>query len=342
MGGFGKSWASASARTLARRRRREWRSEQGHSWASAAARRAELFRVALLEHWYLSSSLGVHFVQMADAIEAMRLVCHCDGQRLAQAQEAKDAGNWSKHSPPPGGLAKAPLVPPAAVHAPLLEEFRFSLYAADCAADCFVLDGGVAGCPAECAAEAAAVDADVSAALSSVGRAAESAVECAPAVGDVLAPGDVGGHDDGRSHADAVSTRPTPVGDDLLISPVFPHVSIGQASATTADAVSTRPTPVGDDLVPNSIREQRTAAPMVAGDHDEFNCDDDLAYQDIPHHVYQHFTLAGAKVLLNGEVGEVQSAEILGKDFVQFRVSFERGGEVPLSSDEVKDNLVPP
>ena len=51
----GRGWAARSARTLARRLRRQRRTERGCSLASALSYRAKCMREALAEHWRLSA-----------------------------------------------------------------------------------------------------------------------------------------------------------------------------------------------------------------------------------------------------------------------------------------------
>ncbi|CAK0867159.1 unnamed protein product, partial [Prorocentrum cordatum] len=69
-----RRWAASSARTLARRLRRQRREELGGTRASALAHRVQALRVALAEHWRLGDVLGCHFPTMAEALEAARVV----------------------------------------------------------------------------------------------------------------------------------------------------------------------------------------------------------------------------------------------------------------------------
>ena len=123
-----KQWASACARTLARRLRRQRQAECGFTRASALACRTAAFRAALKQHWWLCDAAGAHFAHMADALEATRLLRALPDEVLAESQSLKDAANWARHSPPPDAQPRPPRLPSGALHAPMLEEFRDSLY----------------------------------------------------------------------------------------------------------------------------------------------------------------------------------------------------------------------
>ncbi|CAK0836572.1 unnamed protein product, partial [Prorocentrum cordatum] len=93
----GRRWAAASAKTLARRRRRQYRHEIGLSRAQALQRRLVLLRVGLTAHWDLSDAIGA----CADS-------------------------NWVRHAP----LRDTPAIPkmPIGISLVNLELFRAALY----------------------------------------------------------------------------------------------------------------------------------------------------------------------------------------------------------------------
>ncbi|CAK0904188.1 unnamed protein product [Prorocentrum cordatum] len=91
-GGGGWAWAAESARSLARRLRRERREEMGSSRAEALARRAQALRVALDAHWRIGDMLGCHFPSFGEGLAAARLL-GCPGAVVQQAEEALALGN---------------------------------------------------------------------------------------------------------------------------------------------------------------------------------------------------------------------------------------------------------
>ena len=115
MGGEGRAWAAASARTLARRRRREFRHEIGTTRAYALAKQADLFRASLVAHWGLSDRLGAHMASILDAVAAARIL----GLGAAGAEEAGVGCNWARHAPPPG--LRGPRATPPGTEARSLE-----------------------------------------------------------------------------------------------------------------------------------------------------------------------------------------------------------------------------
>ena len=105
-----RSWAAASARTLARRRRRGRQAERGWSRGAALARRIKELRNSLGVHWRLADAVGRHLPTLGEEVAAARLL-GCDADLLQEAHEALEAGNAARHSPPPGaarGLANVP------------------------------------------------------------------------------------------------------------------------------------------------------------------------------------------------------------------------------------------
>ncbi|CAK0886633.1 unnamed protein product [Prorocentrum cordatum] len=105
-----RRWAASSARTLARRLRRQRREELGGTRASALANRVQTLRVALAEHWRLGDVLGCHFPTMAEALEAARVV-GLPQECLQTAEEALGAGNWARHAGPPNAARRPPPMP---------------------------------------------------------------------------------------------------------------------------------------------------------------------------------------------------------------------------------------
>ena len=69
-----RSWARASARTLSRRLRREYRKLEGDSRAQALHRRVSAFRSALVAHWHLEDKVGASYPYLSDAIKAAKLM----------------------------------------------------------------------------------------------------------------------------------------------------------------------------------------------------------------------------------------------------------------------------
>ena len=125
LGGSGSAWAAASARTLARRQRRTWRSQAGISRANAVHVRTLAFRHALQVHWRLGDQLGAHFGSLRASMDAARLLQLSFDEQVTGS--ALDLGNWAKHAPPPAA-SPARNVPAKAVSALALEQFRSTLY----------------------------------------------------------------------------------------------------------------------------------------------------------------------------------------------------------------------
>ncbi|CAK0879362.1 unnamed protein product [Prorocentrum cordatum] len=114
----GEAWAAASARTLARRLRRERRAQLGQTRAAAMSYRLRGLRVALDAHWRLGDRLGGHIPTLGAAIAAARLA-GLDDAELQDTVDALETGNWCRHAPPPCASGMPPL--PAAVRAVDLE-----------------------------------------------------------------------------------------------------------------------------------------------------------------------------------------------------------------------------
>ena len=91
----GRAWASASARTLARRLRRERVRSIGASRAQALTVRVSQFRTSLALHWGLCDRIGAHFSQFADALTAAQLA-RVPLPDLSELTEARDHGDWAK------------------------------------------------------------------------------------------------------------------------------------------------------------------------------------------------------------------------------------------------------
>ena len=107
--GCGAAWAAASARTLARRLRRQRRAALGETRAAALAWRVELLRRSLGAHWELCDRIGAHCSSIMDAACMAELI-----GLPAEAAAAREIGadaNWARHSPPPGGPQLVPTVP---------------------------------------------------------------------------------------------------------------------------------------------------------------------------------------------------------------------------------------
>ena len=70
-----RRWAAASARKLARRRRREWRADVGVSRAQALSRRVDIFRKSLGGgHWAVGDAIGGHGASIMAAAGAAKLL----------------------------------------------------------------------------------------------------------------------------------------------------------------------------------------------------------------------------------------------------------------------------
>ncbi|CAK0880487.1 unnamed protein product [Prorocentrum cordatum] len=119
--GCGAAWAAASARTLARRLRRERRREVGETRATALAWRTAALRRALAAHWQLADRLGAHAPKFGETVAAARLIGLEDG--LQEVLEDLALGNWARHAPPPGQERFRP--PPE--HAKLQDEIEVGL-----------------------------------------------------------------------------------------------------------------------------------------------------------------------------------------------------------------------
>ncbi|CAK0824729.1 unnamed protein product, partial [Prorocentrum cordatum] len=115
-------WAAASARTLARRLRRERRSALGDTRAGALAHRLKFLRVALVEHWAIDDRMGCHFPSMGETVVAARLL-GWPPEEVKYYVEVLEAGNWSRHAPPPSvaGPPRPPDAPLAAALEGLLD-----------------------------------------------------------------------------------------------------------------------------------------------------------------------------------------------------------------------------
>ncbi|CAK0847076.1 unnamed protein product, partial [Prorocentrum cordatum] len=109
----GKAWAAASARTLARRLRRERRAQLGQTRAAAMSYRLRGLRVALDAHWRLGDRLGGHIPTLGARLAGL------DDAELQDTIDALETGNWCRHAPPPCASGMPP--PPAAVRAVVLE-----------------------------------------------------------------------------------------------------------------------------------------------------------------------------------------------------------------------------
>ncbi|CAK0874903.1 unnamed protein product [Prorocentrum cordatum] len=105
-----KRWAAASARTLARRLRRERQAERGWSRAAALNRRVKALRSSLDAHWRLAVAVGRFLPTLGEELAAGRLL-GCDGELLDEASEALIYGNAARHSPPPVAVAGVPRLP---------------------------------------------------------------------------------------------------------------------------------------------------------------------------------------------------------------------------------------
>eukprot|EP00959_Pyramimonas_sp_CCMP1952_P406014 8509111-Pyramimonas_sp.AAC.1 len=119
-----RRWAAASARTLARRRRRAWRAAVGESRALAISRRVDIFRRSLGAHWALGDALGGHEASIMAAVGAAKLIGL--DELAALAEELGISANWARHAAPPG-LARLRKVP-SGIAATELEKFRARLH----------------------------------------------------------------------------------------------------------------------------------------------------------------------------------------------------------------------
>jgi len=121
----GAGWAAASARTLARRLRRQRRVEKGLSRASAMHWRMRTIRTALQQQWQLGDAIGCHFASLKEAIDAVKLV-NPGEQTLEELEELHRMYNWAKHTAPPVGAR--PARTPHGTACGELEQFRCKLY----------------------------------------------------------------------------------------------------------------------------------------------------------------------------------------------------------------------
>ena len=112
----GRPWAAASARTIARRLRRQARLRVGETRAQALAVRCKMFRAALAAHWSLGDQLGGHLPSMGGALKAAQLMGR--PKEFDEFAETEGAGNRAKHQAPPG-LPPMPAAPRA------IERFRW-------------------------------------------------------------------------------------------------------------------------------------------------------------------------------------------------------------------------
>ena len=119
--GNGAAWASASARTLARRLRRERRAALGLSRAQAIDIRVKALRAALEGHWALSDAMGAHVPSFGEALAAARLLA--PQFNLKDLEDLNAQGNWAKHAPPPAAASPLRAAPPGAFKASVFEEF---------------------------------------------------------------------------------------------------------------------------------------------------------------------------------------------------------------------------
>ena len=121
----GSAWAVSSARSLARRLRRERQRQLGFTRAQAIAHRERLFRRSVELHWQLCSKLGLFASSFSDAIKAAELL------QMPDIEEYRDGlveGNWARHAPPPESFPKAAPIPGKIVKAHHLESFREDMY----------------------------------------------------------------------------------------------------------------------------------------------------------------------------------------------------------------------
>ena len=121
----GKAWAASSARTLARRLRREGQKDLGATRAQAMAHRQRLFRRSVELHWQLCSKLGFFASGFADAIRAAELLHIPD---IDEYRKGLEEGNWARHAPPPQSCPKAAPIPERGLQVQHIEDFREKMY----------------------------------------------------------------------------------------------------------------------------------------------------------------------------------------------------------------------
>ena len=121
----GKYWAQVSAKTLARRLRRERRHEHGYTRAQALHVRTKALRIAIAQHWQLQDTLGATYSSFAEAIRAAKVLQL--KRDYVDEQEALAEGNWARHAPPPMAPPEAPRCP-GGIKAAALEAFRDHIY----------------------------------------------------------------------------------------------------------------------------------------------------------------------------------------------------------------------
>ena len=122
----GKSWAAASARTLARRLRRQRQSTTGSTRAAALARRAAVLRLELAEHWRLEDLLHLRGPSLRFVVEAARLMQALPPDELDACEELASQANWARHAPAPLSAPRLPPIPKG-IQASGLEIFRAKL-----------------------------------------------------------------------------------------------------------------------------------------------------------------------------------------------------------------------
>ena len=125
----GREWAASSARTLARRLRRQRQYQLGLSRSQALHHRTQLLRFSIEKHWKLSDQFGMHSPSLADGLKAAELLRLPD---LDDYRHALVQGNWARHAPPPRGPSRAALSPRSGIKVELLEDFRGELYLLQC------------------------------------------------------------------------------------------------------------------------------------------------------------------------------------------------------------------
>ncbi|CAK0807570.1 unnamed protein product [Prorocentrum cordatum] len=108
--GGGKPWAAASARSLARRLRRERQAERGWFRAAALSRCTKALRASLDVHWRLCDAVGCYLPTLGEEVATARLL-GCDPALLAEADAALVEGNSARHAPPPGAARGLPKMP---------------------------------------------------------------------------------------------------------------------------------------------------------------------------------------------------------------------------------------
>lgn len=123
----GRTWAAASARTLARRLRRAHAQRLGPSRGAALAWRLRVLRQALCAHWELDDLIGGHSASFRDSINAAALIKAVDAGEIDELNSLLAAGNWARHAAPPG-VAPLRTVPRAGIPSTQLEIFKDVLY----------------------------------------------------------------------------------------------------------------------------------------------------------------------------------------------------------------------